>query len=73
MRQYEQEKQQRVDEVIAGFGGDRDAMVVEILRYRHSLAQIARAIDWTKLGAQFAMILAGPHCTPKPLQVIGDR
>jgi hypothetical protein len=57
MRQREQEKQQRFDGVVAEFGGDRHAMVAEILRYRRSLAQIAQAIDWTKLGAQFAMIL----------------
>jgi hypothetical protein len=45
LRQREREEQQRRDEVIAHFGGDRHAMAEEILRYRRAVMQLAATID----------------------------
>jgi hypothetical protein len=59
-----QEDQEHRDQVIAEFDGDPNAMADEILRYRHSLALVARAIDWVRRGAPFGIINPGPHWRP---------
>jgi hypothetical protein len=64
MRQRNHEEQQRRDRVIAEFGGDPQAMADEVLRLRHGMAQLGRAIDWLKRGAPCIVIPPGPHWKP---------
>jgi hypothetical protein len=54
----------RAAAMIRKFGGDPHALAAEILRYRHSLKQMADAIDWTRQGAPFGVIPPGPYWGP---------
>jgi hypothetical protein len=63
--QREREEQQRRDDVIAHFDGDRHEMAEEILRYRRSVMQLAAAIDRVKAGVPFGMITPGPYWQPR--------
>jgi hypothetical protein len=65
-REREQEEQRDRDWVIAEFGSDAQMLAEEILRLRHGLALVAKAINWMKAVAPFAMIPPGPYWKPKP-------
>ena len=71
--QREREEQQRRDEVIAHFGGDRHAMSEEILRYQRAVMQLAAAIDRVKAGVPFGMITPGPYCQPRRPDGVGPN
>ena len=60
-RQRESEEQARRDRVIAEFNGDLQALAAEVLRHRHGVDQLARALNWVQRGAPFAIINPGPH------------
>jgi hypothetical protein len=71
-QEREHEEQERRDAVIAEFGGDLQALADEILRYRHSLALVARTIDWMQRGAPFGIVNPGPYWKPKPVPILDD-
>jgi hypothetical protein len=53
----ERDEQRNRDQIVAEFGGNPQAMVDEILRYRRGLVQLVDAVDLMQRGAPFFAIL----------------
>jgi hypothetical protein len=61
----EEDRRQRVMVITEFDAGDPEAtlhaLADEILKYRHAVRLLAKAIGWADAGAPFALIAPGPH------------
>jgi len=55
------DRQERIDAVVAEFGGGAAAMAAEILRHRDAVARLEHAIGFAKAGAPFGVIAPEPQ------------